>query len=416
MAAKLPLEGIRVLDFGWRAVAPISARMLSWGGAEVIRIESATRHDGARQMLPMTPGIEGSFNVSAWFNNYNTNKLSDLPQPTFTPKGREMALRLVPLSDIVVENFSAGTIDKMGLGYEALKRLKPDIIMASHSLGGLSGPWKHVKGHGPMAAAMGGMHYLSGYADADPISPGQAFTDFAVNPPSLGICAPGRPALPPPHRQRPVYIDLSQYESIVHTSGTAFLEYTALGKVRERTGNRSPHAAPQGVYPCLSIQIDGRPEDRWCAISVSTDEEWHSLCRVIGQSELADDSRFSTFEARKRHEDEIDTIISTWTSSQSAEDVMQRLQDAGVASGVVQNAKDLLTSDPQMAARGHYRQVVHAEAGRTTYDGPPFTLSESTLELRPAPLLGEHNDYVFKELLSLTDDEITQGYVEGFIA
>ena len=414
MAAKLPLEGIRVLDFGWRAVAPISARMLSWGGAEVIRIESATRHDGARQMLPMTPGIEGSFNVSAWFNNYNTNKLS-ISLNLRHPEGREMALRLVPLSDIVVENFSAGTIDKMGLGYEALKRLKPDIIMASHSLGGLSGPWKHVKGHGPMAAAMGGMHYLSGYADADPISPGQAFTDFAVNPHHSAYAL-----LAALHYRRRTgkgqYIDLSQYESIVHTSGTAFLEYTALGKVRERTGNRSPHAAPQGVYPCLSIQIDGRPEDRWCAISVSTDEEWHSLCRVIGQSELADDSRFSTFEARKRHEDEIDTIISTWTSSQSAEDVMQRLQDAGVASGVVQNAKDLLTSDPQMAARGHYRQVVHAESGRTTYDGPPFTLSESTLELRPAPLLGEHNDYVFKELLSLTDDEITQGYVEGFIA
>ncbi len=414
MAARMPLDGVRVLDFGWRAVAPLCARMLAWGGAEVVRIESSTRHDGARQMPPIVPGGEGSFNTSAWFNNFNSNKLS-ISINLRHPRGRELALRLVPLADVVVENFSGGTFERMGFGYEKLRQLRPDIIMVSHSLTGLSGPWKHIKGHGPMAAAMSGMHHLTGYPDAPPINPTQAFTDYITNPhhSAFAIMA----ALH--HRRRSgrgQYIDLAQYESIVHMTGTAVLEYTALGRNRGRTGNRSTIDAPQGVYPCQPIALDGRVEDRWCAISVATNEEWRSLCGVLDRDELAEDERFRTFEARKRHEDEIDSAISSWTAGQLAEDVMLRLQEAGVAAGVVQNAKDLLDSDPQMAATGHYRRVEHAEAGATKYDGPPFDLSATPLDVRPAPLLGEHNEYFFRELLDLTDDEIAGGYVEGFIA
>jgi len=136
----------------------------------------------------------------------------------------------------------------------------------------------------------------------------------------------------------------------------------------------------------------------------------------MGRPELAEDPRYATFAARKTHEDEIDGIISPWTAGQAAEDVMRRLQAAGVAAGVVQNARDLLTADPQMRARRHYRKLLHAEAGETTYDGPPFTLSECPIELRPAPLLGEHNDYVFKQLLDLSDAEISDGYTQGYLA
>jgi benzylsuccinate CoA-transferase BbsF subunit len=413
MSPKMPLEGIRVLDFGWRAVAPISARMLAWGGAEVIRIESTTRHDGARQMDPVPPGGEDSFNMSGWFNNYNSNKLS-ISLNLRDPRGKELALRMVPDADIVVENFSAGTMNRMGLGYEALAAIKPDIIMASHSLAGLTGPWKHVKGHGPMGAAMAGLHYLAGYEDSDPIAPGQAFTDYTVNPyvSSYALMA----ALH--HRRRTgkgQYIDLSQYESIVSTAGTTVLEYTALGRVRPRTGNRSPNAAPQGVYPCKPIHIDGQMEERWCAISISTDEEWQALCGVIGRPELAEHPSYATFQARKDHEDETDPIISEWTSDSLAEDVMQRLQQAGVSAGVVQNGKELV-EDPQLAARGHYRKVVHAEAGERIYEGPPFIMSECPVEIKPAPLLGEHNDYVFRNILNLTEEEINEGFVEGYIA
>jgi len=410
-----PLEGVRVLDFGWRAVAPLSARMLAWGGAEVIRIESATRHDGARQMPPVIPGAEeGSFNASAWFNNFNSNKLS-VSLNLGHPRGKELALSLVPLSDVVVENFSAGTFARMGFGYEALRQLRPDIIMVSHSLTGLSGPWKHIKGHGPMAAAMAGMHHLTGYPDAPPINPGQAFTDYVVNPhhSSFAIMA----ALH--HRRRTgqgQYIDMSQYESIAHTTGTSILDYTTSGHVQTRNGNRSIHSVPQGVYPCESIPLDGRIEGRWCAISVANDQEWRSLCDVIERPDMANDERYATFEARKQREDEIDDVISAWTTNRSPEDVMMRLQAAGVGAGVVQNAKDLLVSDPQIAHSGHYREVVHAETGKSAYDGPPFSMSNSPLEIRPAPLLGEHNDYIFRDLLNLDAEDIAQGYVEGYIA
>lgn len=413
MTTRMPLEGIRVADFGWRAVAPISARMLAWGGAEVIRIESTTRHDGARLTPPLAPNVEGSFNVSHFFNNFNSNKLS-ISLNLRHPEGKALALRLVSKCDIVVENFAGGVMARLGLGYDDLRAVRPDVIMISHSLTGLSGPWKHIKGHGPMAAAMAGMNALSGYADAAPIAPGQAYTDFIVNPHHSAYAL-----LAALHYRRRTgkgqYIDLAQYESIIHTTGTSLLEYTALGRVRTRAGNRSPHAAPQGIYPCLPDAADPLPQERWCVISVAGDQEWRALCRVIGRPELAEDPCFATLPARKEHEDEIDAILSVWTAEQRGEDVMHRLQGAGVAAGVVQNARDMF-ADPQLAARGHYRTVVHAETGETRYDGPPFTLSESPLDVRPAPLLGEHNDYVFRDLLGLTDDEIGAGYSEGYIA
>lgn len=413
MAPKLPLEGIRVLDFGWRAVAPLAARLLAWGGAEVIRIESALRHDDARLTPPLTPGVSG-FNVSGWWNDMNCNKLS-ITLNLRDPRGRELALRLVSMSDIVVENFSAGTMEKMGFGYDVLRQCKRDIIMASHSLSGQTGRWKYVKGHGPMAAAMAGLHYLSGYADTPPSSPGFAYTDYSVNPHHSAFAL-----LAALHYRRRTgegqYIDLSQYESSVNVLGPAVLEYTVLGRIRLRLGNRSPYAAPQGIYTCLPVEYRGKSHDHWCAIAVTTDEEWRSLCQVMGRPELAQDARYATFADRKGLEEEIDEIISSWTRDSEARDIMLQLQAAGVASGVVQNPKDLLENDPQLAARGHYRKIVHAEAGNTLYNGPPFLLSECPIELCPAPLLGEHNDYVFKQLLHLTEEEINHGYAENYIA
>jgi len=413
MTTKLPLEGIRVADFGWRAVAPISARMLGWGGAEVIRVESATRHDGARLTPPLAPNVEGSFNVSHFFNNKNTNKLS-VSLNLRDPRGKALALQLASKCDIVVENFAGGVMARLGLGYDDLRALRPDIIMISHSLTGLSGPWKKVKGHGPMAAAMAGMNAMSGYPDAAPIAPGQAYTDYIVNPHHSVFAV-----LAALHYRRRTgrgqYIDLAQYESIIHTTGTALLEYTALGRIRTRTGNRSPYAAPQGIYPCRPEIVDSQAPERWCVISVANDEDWTKLCGVIGRPELARDPCFATFPARKEREDQIDAVLSVWTAERRAEDVMMTLQAAGVAAGVVQNGRDMF-ADPQMLARGHYRTLMHPEAGKTRYDGPPFTLSECPLEVRPAPLLGEHNDYVFRDLLGLTDEEISEGYAEGYIA
>jgi benzylsuccinate CoA-transferase BbsF subunit len=408
---RLPLEGIRVADFGWRAVAPISARMLAWGGAEVIRVESATRHDGARLTPPLSPHGEGSFNASHFFNNKNSNKKS-VSLNLRHPRGKELALALAAKCDLVVENFAGGVMARLGLGYDDIRKLRPDVIMISHSLTGLSGPWKQLKGHGPMAAAMAGMNALSGYPDAAPIAPGQAYTDYIVNPHHSVFAL-----LAALHYRRRTgkgqYIDLAQYESIIHSTGTALLEYTALGQVRDRMGNRSPNAAPQGIYGCRAEVVDGQTLERWCVISVAGDEQWCALANAIGNPHLA--QQYATLAARKQHEDQIDAILSAWTAEQRAEDVMCRLQAAGVAAGVVNNARDMFF-DPQLQARGHYRTVDHPETGPTRFDGPPFLMSETPLEVTAAPLLGEHNDEVFRDLLGLSDDDISEGYAEGFIA
>jgi benzylsuccinate CoA-transferase BbsF subunit len=259
------------------------------------------------------------------------------------------------------------------------------------------------------------MHHLSGYEDTPPLSPAQAYTDYIVNPhhSSFAIMA----ALH--HRRRTgkgQYIDLAQYESIAHTTGPSILEYTTLGRERGRTGNRSWYAAPQGIYPCVPILVEGEETDRWCVLSIANDEEWGIFCDVIGRSELASDPRYASFAGRKENEEQLDEVISQWTAPQAAEAVMQRLQGAGIGAGVVQNAQDLLDKDPQMKIVGHYKKVNHPVTGESNYDSPPFTLSECPLEVRPGPLLGQHNDYIFQELLGLDEDDINMGYVEGFIA
>ena len=314
----------------------------------------------------------------------------------------------------MVENFAGGVMERLGLGYEKLRELRPDIIMISHSLTGLSGPWKQIKGHGPMAAAMAGMNALSGYPDAAPIAPGQAYTDYIVNPHHSVFAL-----LAALHYRRRTgkgqYIDLAQYESIIHTTGTSILEYTALGQIRNRMGNRSTYAAPQGIYACRPESVGGQSLERWCVISIGDDDEWAKLCCAIGRPDLVDNPCYATLEQRKQHEDEIDGILSVWTGDAAGRRCDAAAPECRRAGGVVQNGRDLF-EDPQMQARNHYRKLDHPEAGPTRYDGPPFTMSGLPLEVRPAPLLGEHNDYVFRDLLGLTDEEISDGYAEGFIA
>ncbi|MBI3953783.1 MAG: CoA transferase [Chloroflexi bacterium] len=405
---KAPLEGIRVVDFGWRATAPIAARMLAWHGAEVIRIESFTRLCGMRQSPPFPPGTENSLNTSGYFNNFNSSKLAATLNLTF-PDAKEIAKGLIKISDVVVENFAAGVMDKLGLGYRDLVKIKPDIVMISHALMGTSGPWKRVSGHGPNVQALAGLDQISGYPDRAPIGSGVAHTDYIVNPhhSSFAILA----ALY--HRRRTgrgQYIDLAQYESVINATGPMMLDYFANGRVQGRIGNRHPQAAPHGVYRCRG------EDDNWCAITVFADEEWQQLCQAMGRPELARDPRFDCLECRQANEDALDRIVEGWTSQQTRQDVMEQLQRLGVAAGAVQHAGDLLRGDLQMRARGHYRYPEHPEAGQRAYDGPPFRFSSALSRVERAPLLGEHNEYVYRELLGLQDETMGAHYAQGVFA
>ena len=398
-----PLEGIRVIDFTWYAAAPIATKTLADYGAEVIRIEGSSRPDGHRMLPPFKDSISG-WNRGGGFNQSNTGKLS-VALNLAHPKGIEVAKRLIAQADIVAESFSGGTMEKMGLGYEELKKVKPDIIMLSSCMQGHTGPHATLPGFGPHLTALSGFNHIAGWPDRQPAQLGN-HTDFIA--PIFNALAP-LAALD--YRRRTgkgQYLDLSQYENAIHLMAPLILDYIVNQRVANRMGNRYPYAAPHNAYRC-------RGEDRWCAIAVFTDEEWQSFSRVIGNQTWTNDPRFATLQARKENEDELDRLVEEWTINHSPEEVMTMMQAAGVAAGVLETGQDLLEHDPQLRHRHSFWELDHPEVGKYYALGPSFILSKSPCEVRRAPLLGEHNEYAMKELLGMSDEEIAELVKEGVI-
>ena len=382
MSEKL-LEGIRVVDFTWALTGPIASKHLSDLGAEVIKIETNVRLD-----LQRTGSSWGSF------NQHNSGKLG-ITVNLKKPRGLELVKQLIARSDIVVENFAGGSLEKMGLGYEVCRELKPDIIMVSSCMQGQTGPFARHPGIGFRLTALSGFNHITGWPDREPGWLG-AYTDFIA--PRFIILAVMAGLEYRERTGKGQYLDTSQFEGGIQFMAPLLLDYSVNKNEVNRMGNRCEYAAPHNAYRCTG-------EDRWCAISVFTDEEWKSFCGVVGPS-LAEDSRFATLAARKENEEELDVIINRWTSVRSAEDVMNSLQAAGVAAGVLQTGEDLMENDPQMKARGFFRTIEHPEVGHyRANSGAHFNLSKYRYDLQRAPLLGEHNEYVFKEIVGISDEE-----------
>ncbi len=394
-----PLAGIRVADFSWYAAGPIASMILAQHGAEVVKVESEAKPDGLRVLHPM-PKDRSGLNLSGYFNNFNANKLS-LALNMAHPQARETALRLIGECDVVIENFSPGVFDKWGLGYEALTKVRPDIIYVRAPMQGSDGPHRDFAGYGAFITALAGLSHLTGFPDRPPVGAGTNYSDFVVNPGHIAVAIMA--ALHYRDRTgRGQMIEVAQVESAAAVIGAAILDYTANGRAGERAGNRVAHAAPHGAYRCAG-------EDRWCAIAVTSDAEWEAFCQATGHTEWRDDPRFATLAARKANEDELDCLVEGWTKTRSAEEAMATLQAAGVPAGVVQNARDLLEVDTHLRERGHYAYLDHPEAGRTAYDGPPFRLSKTPgLVHSPAPCLGQHTEYVCREIIGLSDKEISR--------
>lgn len=404
---KLPLEGIRVADFSWYGAGPIGTQTLAWYGAEVIRVESEAKVDGLRIVQPTPPGKTG-YNVSGYYNNFNSNKLS------FTlnmgkPQARELALRFIATCDVVVENYVPSLFERWGLTYEAMKAVRDDIIFVRMPMAGTTGPHKEYSGFGAVMTPATGISHLSGYADRPPIGVGTNYPDYVINPghQAIAVLAALR------HRRRTgqgQYIEIAQIESTIPVVGPSLLDYTVNGRVQTRQGNRQDNAAPHGAFPCLPRSAnspEGGEEERWCVIAVFTEAQWHALCEAMGNTELAIDPRFKTLADRKANEDELERLVGEWTRTQNAEDLMKRLQAAGVPAGVVHTSEDVLDHDVHLKARGYYAYLDHPETGRSAYDAPPFRLSKTQGgPVRPAPLLGEHTAYVAKEIIGLSDEEI----------
>jgi benzylsuccinate CoA-transferase BbsF subunit len=402
----LPLKGIRVADFGWIGVGPLCTRLLAMHGAEVVRVESRKRMDRMRNRGPFPPGRSGP-NTSGRFNGMNNDKLGITLDIT-TQKGLELARRLISISDVLAHNFAGGVMERLGLGYEDVVKIRPDIIYISMTVMGSEGPHRGYRAFGPHISALAGINYLTGSPRRPPAGFAMAYPDFTSNPyhSALAILA----ALHYRHRTgRGQFIDLAQYESTICLIGPAVLEYTINGRVPERQEYRVPYAAPHGVYPC-------KGEDRWCAIAVTSEGEWQGLRRAMGDPAWAGEARFATFPARKENEEALNALIAEWTSQHTAEEVVELLQREGVPAGVVQDMRDLLENDPQIRHRGFYTVLDHPEAGPITYSGMAFRYSDATWRAsRPAPCLGQDNRYVYEELLGLTESEVESLVEEGVI-
>lgn len=399
-----PLEGIVVCDFSWVGAGPIATKLLADFGATVIKIESTKHPDVGRYSAPFKDNIIHP-DRSAFFLHSNTSKLS-ITLNIRHPKGVEIAKKIVKISDIVMENFTPGVISRLGLGYEELKKIKPDIIMASSSIYGQTGPKSRFSGFGNSGAAISGHHMLTGWPDRDPVTPGIAYADV-VQP--LFSAAALLAAID--YRDRTgqgQYIDSTQVESMVQFISPALLDYYANGRVQSRCGNRSSYASPHGAFPC-------KGEDSWCALAVFDEVEWQALRRTMGDPAWARAGKFSTLSLRQSNEDELESLINQWTITYARDDLVAVLQEAGIASGPVQDASDLVDLDPQLRERQSFVKLTHPVIGECNHPAPAVKLSKSPSRIRTSPCLGEHNEYVLFELLGISDEEFVELLNEGVL-
>jgi benzylsuccinate CoA-transferase BbsF subunit len=400
-----PLEGIRVADFTWVWAGPFCTLQLAHLGAEVIRIESRKRTCVTRLLPPFADGTPG-VNRSGYFNQYNQGKLSvalDLKQPEAVAVAKDLIARC----DIVCENFAAGVMDRMGLGYEAIRALKPDIIMIALSGYGASGPESEFVSYGPAQVPLSGMSSLTGYAGWPPMHVGISYGD-----PTGGLHGAVAVLSALLHRAASgegQYIDLSQQETSVAVLGEGVLEQTVSGTQPARDGNRNLRMAPHGVFRCAG-------EQRWVAIAVRSDDEFRRCVEVMDQPELAADPRFASLPARKANEDALEAALSAWTVTLRAEEVAERLQRAGIAASVSMHSQDL-AEDPHLAASGFFVQLPHREVGTRLHLGMPWQMSDTACAVRQAaPCLGEHTDDVLQRIVGYSADHIAALRERGVLA
>ena len=404
MRTKLPLTGIRVADFSWVGAGPFLTKPLADHGADVVKVESRTRVDPIRSMAPFRDGLK-DVERSGYFANRNSSKRSiclDLKQP----RGRELALRLIAVSDVVVNNFSPGTMDRLGLGYEAARAVRSDIVYLEMPMMGTQGPQRACRGYGLTIAAAGGLLGLTGYDDGAPVGSGTNYPDHVPNPlhGAVAVLAALR------KRRRTgqgEYIELAQLESTVNAIGPAIVA-AAAGKTVCPAGNRDDVAAPHGVYPCAGV-------DSWCALAVFDDEQWAATRELLGR-DWPHRPELDSAEGRRHRRPLLDELLATATRSWEARQLSAELTRRGVAASPVLHADELVYSDPQLRARGHWITLDHEVMGPSIYDGIPYWMSRTPGHLRaPAPRLGAHTRAVCVELLGVTEESYDALVSEGAV-
>lgn len=402
---QLPLSGIRVTDFTWAVAGPVGTQLMAVMGADVIKVESSKRLDQLREGEPYADHIPG-VNRSGRFNNLNLCKKSitvDLKQP----EAIDLVRQLIKVSDVVIENFAYGVMDKFGLGHDALRKLRSDLIVVSSIGLGSTGPRKHYVAYGNTLHAFSGLTALTGYYNGPPQGIGGTYSD-----PLTGITAIFAILAALNHRDQTgegQYIDLSMAEATLVQLPEAVMDYMMNGRVRKCEGNRDDIMAPHNTYRC-------KGDDSWVAIAVGSEEEWLAFCKAIGEPAWTKDDKFADTVSRWRNQDELDKLVSEWTRTRTSYEVMETLQKAGVASGPSFNLKELVT-DPHLNERGYFFEQDHPEAGRKVVSGLPWRMSQHPdLEYKPAPLLGQHNDYAFHELLGFSQADVEKMTARGILS
>jgi len=404
MPKKRIFEGLKIADFTWLGVGPIAMKFMANMGATVIHIESYTRPDICRVSPPYKdwkPGI----NRSAFFAAYNDSKYG-ITLNLRMPQAQVVAKRIInKWADVVADAHLPGIMEKFGLDKETLRKDKPQLIHVATALQGKTGPYSTMPGHGMVGVSLGGITQITGWPDREPTVPFGALTDFLTFPHMISALIAA--LIYRRKTGKGQYIELSQLECSTQFLAPPIMDYMINGRILGRMGNQSAYAAPHGVYRCKG---EG---ECWCAIAVYTDEEWRNFCDVIGNPEWTIDSRFATFMGRKENEGELDKFAEEWTINYTPQEVMRRMQKAGVPAGVVESGEDLV-ADPQLKHRGTHVILEHPEIGPHIYHTPPYRFSKTPNKLTmPAPCLGQHNEYVLKEILGMSDDEIADLLVAG---
>jgi len=398
---RLPLEGVRVLDFSWVWAGPFACMLLADLGAEVIKIEGHHRTDLTRRSfpwpLPEPEPLRVPPNQGMSFNSVNMNKKS-LTLDLSREEGVALALRLAAKSDVVLDNMRPGVMTKMGLGYEVLTRVRPDMVVLASSSRGLSGPETDYLGFATIHGGIGGAAYLAGYPDDHPTHGSAGDVDIM----NATTCAFAVVAALT-HRRRTgqgQFIDYSQCEGVSSLIGEYLLGYEMTGRIPERKGNTHPRYAPHAVYRCWGV-------DRWLALEVHSDREFAALAKVVGRPELAQDPRFFTMEARKKNEAELDRILGDWIRQRDRDWMVGEFVRAGLMAAPSREARDIY-ADRHLRARGSIVGVEHPELGLLELIGPLWRMSACQTPRRHAPLLGQHNRYVLGEILGLSGEEIDE--------
>lgn len=395
------LDHVKILDLSHFEAGPSCTELLAFLGADVIKVEPPHTGEAGRSMFVDRPGLDSYF-----FILLNANKRS-ITLNLKSAQGQEIFRSLITQVDVVLENFSLGTMESLGLGYNTLKEINPRLIYATVKGFGTYGPWSSYKSFNSVGQAVGGALSITGVPGGPPIKPGPTIADTGT-----GIhCAVGILAalLQREKTGQGQHVEVSMQDAVVNYMRVPLRHHIQTNMVVPRTGNRLSHAAPTDTYPCHPGGLND-----YVYIMTTTPEMWRSVLRVIGREDLIDDPRYTSQKERNQRFDEVYAFIRAWTEQHDKHTVMKTLGEVGVPCGAVLDSRDILT-DPHLRERGMIVEVDHPARGTVTMPGCPVQLTDSPVEVKPAPLLGQHNEEIYGALLGLSSDQLQQLVNEGVI-